>query len=117
MVACRVPALPALLVNCIGAIRIHSVPSIPRRFWLRLLSPRPWSGNLDSALRIVHLCTPDKSIADFALYLLLVSEGLQTKPQNAISDRGCLVVHDRSMLGAHACRGDCTLTIGVHKEC
>lgn len=96
--------VPALLVDCIGAIRILSVPSMSRPFWLRLLSLQPWSGNLSSVLQTVHLYTPDKSIVDFALYPLLVSEGLQTKPQNAISDRGGLVVHDRSMLGAHACR-------------
>lgn len=80
MIACKVPALPALLVGCLGAIRILSVPSTPRPFWLRLLSPRPWSGNLNSALRIVRLCTPNRSIAGFALYLLLVSEVLQTQP-------------------------------------
>lgn len=80
MIACKVPALPALLVGCLGVTRTLSVPSTPRPFWLRLLSPRPWSGNPDSALRIVHLCTPNKSIAGFALYLLLVSEVLQTQP-------------------------------------
>ena len=102
--------------QCIDAIRILSAPSMPRLCWQRLLSLQLWSGSPDYALLIVRLCKPDRSIVDFVLYLLVVSEGLQTKPRNAISDRGCLVAHDRSMVEVHACRGDRTLTIGVHRK-